>query len=355
MSIQLPLVVPPFQTIAPFTQYLSILYANHTAAAENWVCNNCLTISFHPSFDGVEPDYLLVEPMRTFFLCKLLDDYKAPYEFFEKLDIKEILSQGYYIFSEIDAFELPSNTASYQIDHRLHPVLMNGYEGDLIFIADHFLTGSGHYTVDKTELSHIKKAFHFYDRPDYNVWDGNPYGMVDNTGGVHLLKFRSELAAQYELDRTRVKYLLTEHRYSRLPREFRRFAEDYDKGGYHNRTKVCAGFIAYDQMMDHIRALPENLDDQQQGFQLRYLTHQLHDLLEHARILALLVDKLALKTQYEARNAALIKYLMMAQNRVLKESLRVRDLARMKADTAAFVEKARETDLQLTEELLAVL
>ncbi len=68
----LPIAIPPFHTIGPIPTIV-FLYGNDKEAADKWVCNNLLTFTYNPTYDGVEPSYVIVEPLFTDFHCSLLE------------------------------------------------------------------------------------------------------------------------------------------------------------------------------------------------------------------------------------------------------------------------------------------
>ncbi|WMJ86464.1 hypothetical protein [Anaerocolumna sp. MB42-C2] len=293
----LPIVIPDYQTQPVFTDGLAILYAHNEIYARTWLINNSLSVRFFDitSFSDINA-YLQILPNSIIPNCCLLEHYNYPIKFIPDITavIRSAIDKGYYVMTSIDCFYLSCHSSAKQLFHVPHPILIYGYENEEFFVGDHFLDGSGKYSLKKVNsnefmyglLSAHKELSHINYFPE-----------------IHLIKYKNEIK-NYTLDLRTVRKHLLDHLNSVDIAEPPLFF-DYNNIWFAcglNGIKACTDFILHGNRNPH-----------------EYV-RLLHELMVHAEILKEAAH--ILNTQIIEKEVDIyIKKCLLLRNRMLKNVL----------------------------------
>ena len=184
--LELPIVIPKYQTIPRFTSGLAILYAWDKEIADAWVANNCISAVFIEYIEN--PSRLFLLPMYTLLNCCLFDVYRYPYKKIGNMNefIEDLLSDGFYLSTFIDAFYLPSYVAVYKESHSCHQILIYGKSGNSLKVADHIIGGDGTFRIFEVEYSMFYESMVSAHEVYLN--------KMTNSADIYAIRVKKELA-----------------------------------------------------------------------------------------------------------------------------------------------------------------
>lgn len=186
----LPLVVPPIRSYQYHAFQLSIVL-NHQSSSE-WFYNNYIQLRCYNKDQvakhGLCLDFIHLSPLYN----PLLYTQKIYFSFLQALknDILEFLieaiNDNFYIITFIDEFYIPERS-SYKVSHRIHDVLIHGYDIEKkIFYISGF-NQNRIYTISQVSFDNMVLSFIYAERDD------------ERRNTIYLHKIKEEVTRKLDL------------------------------------------------------------------------------------------------------------------------------------------------------------
>lgn len=288
----LPITVPPYQTVPSFTNALGILYAHDSEIANRWVANNCINLVFLEREKDIGASFLHIQPTYAAENCCLLETYRIPIDIHSDISfgITQWIKKEYYVVCSLDCYYL---SCYHTVTHFVHPVLLWGFDDKqkIFKIADHI---NGKYEFGRIGYNEFNKSM---------ISANDEFVKLNYYKGINLYKYSKK--ENYSTEIEIIDSHLKDHLESRTCINYPTLLDEFS-----NQNKFTCGINALYRLEYYIRNNQE-----------LELIRLMHEYLVHAQIIKLSLEKTIDNKLSEDVNDFIVEC-ELAQNKYIKDVLR---------------------------------
>ncbi|WMJ86463.1 hypothetical protein [Anaerocolumna sp. MB42-C2] len=204
--------------------------------------------------------------------------------------IKKSISNEYYFSTSVDCFYLSCHTNAFNKRHFIHPILIYGFQDNMLLVADHFLGNNGYFELRSVSYEEFYKGY---------VSAQSDFLSQNYFRGLNLIKYNTQIN-DYSLDIFSIKNNISNY-----------FNNSYhDLPPYHMDYKYIQFACGYKALLEFSDYFKKSTIMSSEHIRL------FHELMIHAEILkftvnTLHIENLTLKSEHYVNKCMLLKYKLM--------------------------------------------